>query len=158
VVGSLSGDEQDQVGDVVMRLTTIRSQATPADVELLRRFFAVHVLPEQPTARVREKHAKHVEDQLQWPDDTSPDEYLESLRDTVLNPRSGIYLAVAEVEGTRTIYFVGPVPYRSRGRYAGQRIVVLFNAERSFWITGFQAEAGDAYVNRQHGFWTHAPR
>jgi hypothetical protein len=56
-----------------------------------------------------------------------------------------------------TMYFVGPVRYRWRGPYAGQRVVVLFNAERLFWITGFQAEAGDSYVDQQAGFWVYHP-
>jgi hypothetical protein len=114
--------------------------------------------PIRPTRRVREKHAQHVEDDVQWPDDTSAEEYLESLREVTLNPRSGIYLVEDEIEWTWTIYFVGRVPYRWQGRHAGQRIVVLFNAERLFWITGFQAEAGDDYVDRQHGFWVRGPR
>ena len=63
-----------------------------------------------------------------------------------------------ELDRTWTIYFVGPVPYRSRCRRPGRRIVVLFNAERLFWITGFQAEAGDSYVDRRPGFWAYHPR
>jgi hypothetical protein len=53
-----------------------------------------------------------------------------------LNPRSGIYLVEDEIERTWTIYFVGRVPYRWQGRHAGQRVVVLFNAERHFWSMG----------------------
>ena len=132
--------------------------ASSSEAARLRQFFAVQVLPFQPTRRVWEKHAKHIEDDRQWPDDTSADEYLDSLRDVVLSPRSGMYLVEPEIEDTWTIYFVGSVPYRSQGRYPGIRIVVLFNAERHFWITGFQAEVGDAYVDRQPGFWTHFPR
>ncbi len=151
-------DDRVSIVHLLHRLTARRRASTPAEAALLRRFFALHVLPDQPTARVREKHAQHVEDDLQWPADASPDDYLASLRDTVLNPRGGIYLAEAELEPTWTIYFVGPVPYRWRGQHPGRRIVVLFNVERLLWITGFQAEAGDAYVDRRPGCWAHDPR
>jgi hypothetical protein len=143
---------------VLQGLTLTQRAATPAEVAQLRHFFAVHALPDQPTRRVREKHAQHVEDDRQWPEDTSTEEYLESLREVILDPRSVIYLVEEEIERTLTIYFVGRVPYRWQGRHAGQRVVVLFNAERHFWITGFQAEAGDDYVARQHGFWARGPR
>jgi hypothetical protein len=146
------------VADLLQRLTTSRRAATRPEAARLRQYFATHVLPMQPTPRVVAKHAQHVEDDIQWPDDSSPDDYLESLRDTVLAPRGGIYLAEVELDRTWTIYFVGPVPYRSRGRRPGRRIVVLFNAERLFWITGFQAEAGDSYVDRRPGFWAYHPR
>lgn len=152
--------EEDRafVVDLLHELTTSRRAATPLEIARLRQHFASHVLPAQPTTRVLEKHGKHVEDDLQWPDDTDPDEYLASLRDTILNPRAGIYLVEPEMELTWTIYFVGPVPYRCQGRHAGHGIVVLFNAERLFWITGFQAEDGDAYVERRQGFWVQQPR
>lgn len=88
----------------------------------------------------------------------SPRDYLASLRATILNRIGGICLAEAVAECTWTIHFSGPVAYQWRGPYPGRRIAVLFNAERRFWITGFQAEAGDAYVERQSGFWAYRPR
>jgi hypothetical protein len=151
-------DDRAFVKDVTDQLTTNRRTSTPLEIARLRQYIAIRVLPDQPTARVREKHAQHVEDDRQWPDDVSPDDYLESLRDTVLSPRSGNFLAEAELESTWTIYFVGPVPYRWRGRHPGRRIVILFNAEYLFWITGFQAEGGDSYVSRRPGFWIRRPR
>lgn len=151
-------DDRTFIASLLDRLAASRRAATPSDVARLRRFFAQHVLPAQPTSRVLDKHAQHVEDDTQWPTDTSPDDYLGSLRDTVLHPRGGIYLAEPHVEPTWTIYFVGPVSYGSRGRRPGRRIVVLFNAERLFWITGFQAEAGETYVGRRPGFWAYRPR
>jgi len=143
---------------LIRRLTATRRTATLSEAARLRRQFAHHVLPRQPTARILAKHGQHVEDDGQWPTDASPDGYLASLRATILNPNGGIYLVEAAAERTWTIYFVGSVPYQWRGPYPGRRIVVLFNAERLFWITGFQAEAGDAYVDRQSGFWAYRPR
>lgn len=151
-------DDRAFVVALLDQLTVNRRASSPVETAHLRQYFAARVLPAQPTPRVIAKHGKHVEDDLQWPDDTAPDEYLASLRDTVLDPRGGIYLVEPEVELTWTIYFVGPVSYRWRGRYHGDRIVVLFNAERLFWITGFQAEDGEAYVELQQEFWVQQSR
>jgi hypothetical protein len=151
-------DEREHVVEVLRQLTFAQRAASPAEVTQLRHFFATYVLPHWPTRRVREKHAQHVEDDLQWPDDTSPEEYLESLREAILDARSGIYLVQDEIERTWTIYFVGRVAYRWQGQHAGRRLVILFNAERHFSITGFQAEAGEDYVDRQQGFWALGPR
>jgi hypothetical protein len=151
-------DDRAFVAELLQQLTAGLRAATPAEIARLRHHFAMYVLPPQPTPRVLAKHDKHVEDDLQWPVDTTPDEYLDSLRQTIVNPRGGIYLAQAEVERTWTIYFVGPVRFPWRGHYHGHRIVVLFNAERHLWITGFQAEAGDEYVDHQQGFWVRRTR
>jgi len=110
VVSRPPDDERSQIAALVHQLTTSQRAATPSEVASLRRYFASSVLPERPTARVLEKHGQHVEDDIQWPADASPDDYLESLRDTVLNPRSGIYLAETELDRMWTAYFVGPVP------------------------------------------------
>jgi hypothetical protein len=60
-------DERDQVSEVLQGLTLTQRAATPAEVAQLRHFFAVHVLPDQPTRRIREKHAQHVEDDPSGP-------------------------------------------------------------------------------------------
>jgi hypothetical protein len=39
----------------------------------------------------------------------------------------------------------------------GGRVVVLFNGEQQFWITGFQADEGDEYVEQQGGRWLKRP-
>jgi hypothetical protein len=151
-------DDRESILNLLNQIAATRRATTPPETARLRQSFALDVLPAQPTTRVREKHAQHVEDDIQWPADVSPEDYLESLRDAVRSPRGGIYLAEGALDRTWTIYFVSPVPYRSRGRYPGRRIVVLFNLERLFWITGFQAEDGDSYVNRRPGFWVYHPR
>jgi len=86
-------DDRAFVVGLLRQITNHQYTLTLEELTLLRQHFATHVLPVQPTTRVLEKHGKHVEDDLQWPDDTDPDEYLASLRDTILNPRSGIFLA-----------------------------------------------------------------
>jgi hypothetical protein len=42
------------------------------------------ILPMTLTPRIIRKYQTHVEDNLEWPQDTTPDEYAESLRSTVL--------------------------------------------------------------------------
>src|SRR5207248_96948 len=101
------------------------------------------------------KYRKHVEDDAQWPADTSPSEYLESLRGTVLDPRSAMYLT-DEDDGTEwSIYFVGRVRRAWRGPGGHDRLVVLFNGIRGFLVTGFQPDGGDTYVDGQGGFWVY---
>ncbi len=55
--------------------------------------------------------------------------------------------------------------YHVRGAVPGlggpegfSHIVVLFNGERGWWVTGFQPEAGLGYVVRQGGLWIWRPR
>jgi hypothetical protein len=127
--------------------------ATPVEGARLREFFARRVLRAEPDEYVLMKYRKHVQDDLEWPEDTSSEEYLESLRTIVLDPRSSIYLTTESDRGEWTIYFVGRVRRAWRGPDGSDRIAVLFNGERHFFITGFQPTVGDAYVNRQRGFW-----
>ena len=145
-----------KIADV--RCFKVTGPAAPSLIEE-RQIGMLDIYPEYAgrTVTRRSPESRHVEDDHQWPDDTSPDEYLASLRETVLATHGGLFLAEAEIERTWTIYFVGPVRYRWRGRYPGRLIVVLFNAERLFWITGFQAERGADYVDRQDGFWVRDP-
>ena len=93
----------------------------------------------------------------EWPSETTEDEYLDCLRDVVTEWRSGVYLARDELEDSWTLYFVGRVRRSWRGPMTGGRVVVLFNGEQQFWITGFQADEGDAYVEQQDGRWLKRP-
>jgi len=104
-------------------------------------------------AYIRSKYDEHVGMRQEWPDGTEPEEYLDSLRETVLDPRSSIYLTDQRGATDWTIYFVGPVRFRWHGTNGSNRIAVLFNAERHLFITGFQPTDGDAYVDRRGGFW-----
>src|SRR6266536_2949133 len=136
-VAGVSLDERAAIRDLVRRLGETGQPATPAELARLRDFFAHQVLPAGVTTRVRAKHDLHVVTRAEWPSDTTEEEYLESLRSTVEDWRSGIFLAWDELEGRWTVCFVGRVRRAWRGHRAGSRLVVLFNGERLFWITGF---------------------
>ena len=135
-----------------------RRTAADDEVERLRRHFGEIVLPRQVTGLVTRKYGIHVEDNEEWPRDTTPDEYLDSLRATALDTRSGLFFEYSEEENDWTIYFVGRVRRAWRGPHSRGYIVVLFNADRSLWITGFQPERGLAYVDRRDGIWIRRPR
>jgi len=83
------------------------------------------------------KYLAHVEIDRQWPEDTTPDEYLASLRDTVLDPQSGIYMTDANTVQEWAVYFVGRVRRPWRGDNSSDRVVVIFNGERAAWARGF---------------------
>jgi hypothetical protein len=127
--------------------------AEPRQIERLRDFFGRQVLRADVDAYILEKFNQHVEIDGHWPDDTTPGQYLESLRETVLDRRGSIYLTDASPNGDWTIYFVGRVRRAWRGPAGSNRVVVIFNAERHFLVTGFQPSRDDAYVERQGGFW-----
>lgn len=123
----------------------------------IRAFFAHRVLRTTPDDYILRKFSQHVEGDGHWPTDTLPDEYLASLRETVLDPTSAVYLTDRDQPGTWSIYFVGRVRRAWRGPTGSNRLIVIFNADRFFLITGFQPSQGDAYVERQGGFWLWTP-
>jgi hypothetical protein len=148
----------DDVAHLVLRLAEDQHEATPAEATQIRELFARRGLPQVVTERVRQKYEEHVEKRAEWPGDTTPEEYLESLRATVTDARTAIY-ATFEVELDEwVVYFVGRMRREWRGRRAGERIVVLFRREPQRWITGFQARDGDGYVAEQGGYWMFRPR
>jgi len=151
-------NDLEGVPQLVLRLAEDQRQATLDEATQIRSLFAQRGLPSHVTERVRLKHEEHVDERGEWPSDTTPDDYLESLRLTVTDARSAIY-ATFEVELDEwAIYFVGRVRREWRGRRSGQRIVVLFRREPQRWITGFQARDGDSYVESQGGYWMFYPR
>jgi len=150
-------DEVEDVARLVRQLAEDQRTATPSEAVQIRELFAQRGLPRAVTDRVRQKYEQHVEERSEWPSDTTPEEYLESLRSTVADARAAIY-ATFEVELDEwVVYFVGRVRRGWRGPRAGQRIVVLFRREPQRWITGFQARDGDAYVKSQGGYWVYRP-
>lgn len=127
--------------------------ASPDELSRLREFFGRRVLRSQADQYILAKHQKHVEEDLHWPVDTSPEEYLESLRETILDAASAVYLTDHTLTGEWAIYFVGRVRRPWRGPRGSNRIVVIFNGEAHRFVTGFQPIGEDAYVERQNGFW-----
>lgn len=125
---------------------------TLRQIEDLRDFFGRQVLRTYVDSYILAKFYDHVEEDRQWPEDTTPEEFLECLRSTVLDQRSAIYLTDARSLGEWSIYFVGRVRRAWKGPGGSGRIVIIFNADQPRFVTGFQPEDGDAYVYRQDGF------
>lgn len=152
-------DERELIRQLVRELGNARGRRVPnaEEVTRLRDFFGQRALPHGVDDHLLGKYRRHVERDLQWPGDTTPEDFLESLRETVLDWSSAIYLTDTGEGGEWTVYFVGRVRRAWRGPDGSQRIVVLFNGERHFLITGFQPSGDDAYVERQGGFWLHRP-
>jgi hypothetical protein len=147
--------EREEIRRLVRELGEARGSRlpTPEEVSRLRNFFGRRVLRSHVDDYIRRKYFQHVGDDAQWPEDTTEEEYLESLREIVLDPQSAIYMTDDDDEGEWTIYFVGRARRSWLGPRGSGRIVVLFNGERHILVTGFQPEAGDAYVSAQGGFW-----
>ncbi len=119
----------------------------------MRVFFVRRVLRAEVDAYMLTKYRAHVERDEHWPPDTTPEEFLESLRGTVLDDSSAIYLTDDTREGTWAIYFSGRVPRACRGPSGSNRIVVIFNGEEHRFVTGFQPDTNDDYAARRSGFW-----
>jgi hypothetical protein len=134
-----------------------RVSATAQQIQRLRDFFGRRVLRPFPDNYILGKYHDHVEGDGQWPEDTTPEEYLESLRQTVLDSRSAIYLTDADPPGEWSIYFVGRVRRAWRGPEGSNRLLVVFSAEHHRFVTGFQPDDDDDYVEQQGGFWLQLP-
>jgi hypothetical protein len=150
--------EREGIRRLVRELGEARGSrpATPAEVARLRDLFGRRVLRSYVDGYIQSKYDQHVEIDGHWPRDTAPDEYLEALRDVVLDPASAIYLTDFGEGKDWSIYFVGRVRRRWRGPNAANRIVVIFNGEHHRFVSGFQPEGDDAYAGRQGGFWLFA--
>lgn len=83
--------------------------ASPDEITRLRQFFGRRVLRSYVDQYILAKHQQHVEDDRHWPEDTSPEEYLGSLRETILDATSAVYLTDDTPTGEWAIYFVGRV-------------------------------------------------
>jgi hypothetical protein len=151
-------DDSADVPLLVQQLAEERRTASAQQAMRIRELFARRGLPEAVSGRVQQKYDQHVEQRGEWPGDTTPEEYLESLRSTVTDRRSGIYATFEQELDDWVVYFVGRVRRAWRGPRAGGRVVVLFRREPQRWITGFQAREGDAYVDSQGGSWVFLPR
>jgi hypothetical protein len=150
--------ESHEIQVLVHALGTTGRIATVDEATRICRFLGESVLPRRITARVADKHGTHVEDNLEWPRGTTPDEYLESLRAITLDERSGIFFEYSEEDRDWTAYLVGRARRAWRGPSSAGWIVVIFNADRGLWVTGFQPERGIDYVSGRDGFWVRSPR
>jgi hypothetical protein len=151
-------DDLADVPPLVQQLAEEQRTASDQQATRIRELFVRRRLPEAVTGRAQQKYDQHVEQRSEWPSDTTPQEYLDCLRSTVTDARSGIYATFEPELNDWVVYFVGRVRRAWRGPRAGERVVVLFRREPQRWITGFQARDGDAYIDSQGDSWVYLPR
>lgn len=155
------GGNHDAVASLVGELGDSARRPSTAELARLRSFFADRVLPSPtdlaastPVGRyLRRKYDEHVVDIEEWPAETSPVEYVESLRATVRSRAGGIRLYRQALLGEWMVLFLARTRRQWRGPNGGAHVVVLFNVERALWVTGFQTRDGAAYAQRQGGWW-----
>ncbi len=156
-----SNDDPAMISALVRALGETGRRAAPQEIARLRRFFADSVLPADTDPRrgsvvayLADKFGEHARE---WPRAATVDDYLASLRATVRYQRGGIRLYRHPTNAAWMLMFVGPVR-QWRGAAGGPHIVVLFNGERVFWVTGFQPpRSGLRYAANQGGQWLKAP-
>jgi hypothetical protein len=102
-------NESHEIRLLVRALGSTGRIATADEATRICRFLGESVLPGRSTARVVAKHGTHVEDNLEWPRGTTPDEYLESLRAITRDGRSGLFLEYSEDDEDWTAYKLGRV-------------------------------------------------
>lgn len=147
--------ERGAIRQLVRELGAARGSraATTEEIARLRAFFGRRVLRNDVDAYIFGRYRQHVEVDEQWPPDTTAEEFLESLREAVLDARSSIYLSDETRDGSWSIYFSGRVPRASRGPDGSGRIVVIFNGEEHRFVTGFQPGNNNDYIEQRSGFW-----
>src|SRR4051812_34838675 len=109
-------DDRAALARLMRELGESARQASRDELHVVRTQFASRVLPspdvlETPRAAGRyvlRKYEKHVVRDLRWPIDTTPAEYLETLRRTILTPHGGVRLYPEPQSQQQMLLFVGP--------------------------------------------------
>jgi hypothetical protein len=126
--------------------------ATPDEIARLRDCYGHRVLRPYVDDYILGKYDRHVLGDGEWPEGTSPDENLESVRETVVDSRGTIYLTDDTEDGRWNLYFFGRVRRDWRGPEGSDRIVVIFNAEDHRFVSRFHPTTDEAYVRHRDGF------
>jgi hypothetical protein len=82
-------------------------------------------------------YLKHVVVNGEWPIGTTLSEYSNSLRETILNPNSSIF--ISKFDGNWQIGFIGKSS-KWQGKEGYPNILVEYRVKYSYWVTGFQPE------------------
>jgi hypothetical protein len=103
-------------------------------------------------------YLRHAIVQREWPPGTTFGDYVESLRRSILDPSGGLYLD--RYFGVWEFSFVAASGPR-RGPGGADWILVGYQVEYGFWVTGFQPQAGLGYLartsKRTDGRWLRRP-
>ena len=133
----LSSKEIDRICEYVSRVgfnPHARSRVSQRMVGILWQGRMIHAGQELPSD---EWHfIKHVLIQREWPENTSFEEYLESLRSVIASEVNGIM--ISRYQGRyRQLAFIGKSgPYKGAG--GNNYILIEYRVGYGHWITGFQ--------------------
>jgi hypothetical protein len=169
----MTGSAADVPGDPTRRIHALdRSgrRATAAEISVIRRYVASRgyetagrkradaavarqalLLYGRALARhelipiMERDYLKHVAEGEEWPAGTSPDDYVSSLREAVLNPTGGVFLAT--IAGRLALTFVAPSG-RWSGPSSGGWIRVGYGVDYQYWTAGYQPKHGIADLER----------
>lgn len=89
-------------------------------------------------------YLKHVETNQEWPVGTTPAEYVQSLRDVILDPDSGIYTSQFDNQGYHIAFI-----RRSRdlkGPGGRDWVMIEYRLATERWTTGFQPRDGLRWI------------
>jgi hypothetical protein len=87
-------------------------------------------------------YLRHVAARVEWPVNTTPDEYVRSLADAILDQHGGV--CIDKLEDTWQLTFFSKAD-RWRGPGSGGWILVGYNQGYGYWTTGFQPVDGLDY-------------
>ncbi len=97
-------------------------------------------------------YLKHVKVNNEWPQDVELDDYIQSLKDVINNPKSGIF--VSRYNEAWQIGFID-----ESGKWKGEKgfshILVEYKVKYGYWVTGFQPENIGTHIqkNRDNFVW-----
>lgn len=108
---------------------------------------------------VERHYLKHALVQQEWPPGTTLDDYIRSIREVILDPRSGV--AMRRFEGKAwQLTVVGPSG-RWRGPDGGEWMLVDYRVETGHWMTGYQFKDDPELILREKASdlrWLRRPR
>lgn len=81
----------------------------------------------------------HVLRREEWPSGTTVEQYRDSIRRAILDPRSGV--AVGRYHGAWQVAIIGPTE-QIRGPRGGDWLLVEYRLEVGHWVTAYQPEQG----------------
>ncbi len=81
-------------------------------------------------------YLRHVVHNREWPDNTTLDEYIQSIKEVILNPNAYIFTSYYEDRGWQ-LGFIAPSG-RWQGVRGGDWILVEYRVSTSHWVTAYQ--------------------
>ncbi len=102
-------------------------------------------------------YLRHVVAQREWPAGTTYEAYLDSIKDIIENPQSGVL--ISQFQGAWQLTIIGPSG-AMQGPGGGDWIMVEYRLSTGHWITAFQPREGLRYLEmpeRTQRVWLRRP-